>query len=354
MSRSTSLCEFLQPIRKATFFGKNACLLACLLPFLVIGTNPVTAESNLHVPKPGTHPLSIDELRWCRTEVYRLAGEAKEVVPNDYWDIYDYNENVQRYRSVCLDRTYSPDAARRISSELTPAAKQGMRDAGTRRFAFSRVQRNKNRIYVASTETRAFDASNLDSAAVANLRQWDEAFLLGKNEANRVEIEWVAGIPPARMTGWIDQSSFSPGNGGEAREAYCRANRGAPVGPNELLHGSLTRERFMLLQVRNPTPQDAYVKLLRPGQGVVVAFVVKAGFTRTINGLPQGEFEVAYATGIEFSRGCRSFVKRGFTGRVSQPIIYDDHSYEWEISLRTPSMSLSSRDTNAYAEFEAL
>ena len=319
-----------------------------------MGTNPATAESNLRIPKPGTSPLSNDELRWCRTEVYRLAGEAKDVDQSDYWEIYDYNENVQRYRNGCVDRTFSTDAARRIATELTPVVKQGMRDAGTRRFAFGRIHRDENRIYVTSTVTNVFDSNQPDSAQIAHLRLWDEAFLLGGNEADRVEIEWVTGIPPVRMTGWIDRSSYSPGNGGQARETYCLANRGAPIGPNELLYGRLSRDRFMLLQVRNPTPQDAYVKLLRPGQGVVVAFVVKSGFTRTINGLPQGEFEIAYATGIEFSRGCRSFVKRGFTGRVTQPIIFDDHSYEWEISLRAPSMEITGRDTRAYAEFEAL
>lgn len=325
-----------------------------LLSYSIICTNPATAESNQQIPKPGTHPLSLEELRWCRTEVLRLAGEAKEVDQNDYWEIYDYNENVQRYRSLCLDRTSLPEAGRRIASELTPVVKQGMRDAGTRRFAFGRVYRNDNRIFVTSKKTKVFDASRADAPQVADLRQWDEAFLLGGNETNRVEIEWVTGIPPARKTGWIDQSSYTSGNGGQAREAYCRANRGAPIGPTELLHGALSRDRFMLLQIRNPTPQDAYVKLIRPGEGVVIAFVVKAGFTRTVNGLPMGEFRVAYATGIEFSRGCNSFVKRGFAGHVSQPIIFDEHSYEWEISLRAPSMDLAARDTNAYAEFEAL
>ena len=326
----------------------------CLLASFFIGMNPVTADSNQRIPESGTNPLSIEELRWCRSEVFRLVGASKEVDQSDYWDIYDYNENVERYQSLCLDRTASPNAVRLVTSELTPAVKQGLRDAGTRRFAFGRVHRDENRIYVISKKTTVFNGSHSGSAHVADLRQWDEAFLLGGNVVNRVEIEWLTGMPAVRNTGWINRSSYLLGNGGQARETYCRANRGAPIGPNELLQGALSRDRFMLLQIRNPTPQDAYVKLLRSGEGVVVAFVVKAGFSRTINGLPRGEFSVAFATGIEFSRGCNSFVKRGFAGRVSQPIIYDDHSYEWEISLRTPSMSLSSRDTNAYAEFEAL
>ena len=92
----------------------------------------------------------------------------------------------------------------------------------------------------------------------------------------------------------------------------------------------------MLLQIRNSTPQDAYVKLLDPTKKVTVSFLVTARSNRTINGLPQGEYEIAFATGSEFSRGCDSFVKRGFSGWVSQPIIFDNHSYEWAISLQTP------------------
>lgn len=354
MRRSKTLYSFSRSAPLVVFRATSACFYVCLLALFILETNPAVAEPSQSVPKRGNTPLSVEELRWCRAEVLRLAGEAKEVDQSDYWEIYDYNENIRRYRDVCLDRDFSQDTARRISNELTPAAKQGMRDAGSRRFAYSRVQRNENRIYVTSNGTSVFNASRPDSAHVAKLRQWDEAYLLGGSAANRVEIEWLTGIPSTRKTGWIDQSSYSFGDGGQARATYCRANRGAPIAPDELLHGTLSRDRFMLLQIRNPTSQDAYVKLLRPGGGVVVAFVIKAGFTRTINGLPKGEFEVVFATGIEFSRGCNSFVKRGFAGRVSHPIIFDDHSYEWEISLRTPSMDISSRDTNAYAEFEAL
>lgn len=325
---------------------------------LFITTGVVTEHSlarpNQQIPEPGTKPLSIEELRWCRTEVHLLAGEAKEVDQNEFWEIYDYNENVRQYRNRCVERTSSQNAARQIDSELTPDTKQGIRDAGARRFAFGRVTRDANRVYVAPTHTGVFEASARDATEIDILRQWDEAFLLGKRESSRVEIEWLVGLPPVRNTGWISATSYRQGNGREAREIYCRANQGVPLEPDDLVRGTPSRDRFMLLQVRNPTPQDAYVKVIRPNKDVVVAFLVKAGTRRTINGLPIGEFGVAFATGLEFSRGCDSFVKRGFAGRVSQPIIFDEHSYEWEISLQTPSMDITARDTRAYAEFEAL
>ena len=309
---------------------------------------------DLEIPRHGKEPLSVEELRWCRTEVLLLAGEAKEVDQNEYWEIYDYNQNVQRYRNVCLDRTFSQDASRRVASELTPITKQGIRDAGVRRFAFGRINRNENRIYITSKRTSVFDANHPHAIQIADLRRWDEAFLMGQRESDRVEVEWSFGLPPVRRTGWIDETSYLPGSGHHAREEHCRAIKGAPLEPEELVRGSPSRDRFMLLQVRNPTPQDAYVKLVRLDKEVVVAFLVNATSNRTINGLPKGEFEVVYATGYEFSRGCDSFVIRGFAGRVSQPIIFDDYSYEWEISLKTPSMDFSARDTRAYAEFEAL
>lgn len=324
-----------------------------LLLFFIV-TKPTPAQSNQQVPQPDSEPLSIEELRWCKNEVFRLSGEAKEVDQSEYWEIHDYNQNVTRYRNLCLNRTSLADAAQRISNELTPTAKQGVRDAGVRRFAFSRLNRNENRIYVTSERAKVFQSNRPDAPQVAELRQWEEAFLLGRTQSNRVEIEWLIGIPQIRNTGWIVKSDYSPGNGKQAREAYCRANQGAPVQANELVLGNLSRDRFMLLQVHNLAPQDAYVKLLQTDRNVIVSFLVAAHSNRTINGLPQGEYEIAYATGFEFSRGCGSFVKRGFTGRVSQPIIFDDHSYEWAISIKTPTGVTTARDTRAYSEFESL
>lgn len=334
--------------RRSTFSILWLLLLVC------IETNSINAQSNQQIPQQNTDALSIEEVRWCKNEVYRLAGEAKEVDQNDYWEIHDYNLHVKRYRSLCLNRSSPPNSANRVTKELTAVAKEGIRDAGIRRFAFGRINRNENRVYVTSMQTRVFESSHPNALQVGDLRKWEEAFLLGKSRAERVEIEWLMGTQPTRKTGWIAASSYSRGNGRQVREAYCRANKGAPVGAGELLHGTLSRARFMLLQVRNSTAQDAYVKLLDPGKKVAVSFLVKARANRTINGLPKGEYEIAFATGSEFSRGCGSFVKRGFSGWVSQPVVFDDHSYEWAISLQTPEREITVHDTRAYAEFDAL
>ena len=334
--------------------GRTVISIFWLLLLFCIETNPITAQSNQQIPQQNTDALSIEEVRWCKNEVYRLAGEANEVDQNDYWEIHDYNLHVTRYRSLCLDRSSPPNSASRITNELTSVVKQGNREAGVRRFAFSRINRNENRIYVTSMQTRVFESSHPNAIQVGDLRQWEEAFLLGKSRAERVQIEWLMGTQPTRKTGWIATSSYSRGNGRQVREAYCRANKGTPVGADELLHGTLSRDRFMLLQVRNSTPQDAYVKLLGPDKKVTVSFLVTARSNRTINGLPKGEYEIAFATGSEFSRGCGAFVKRGFSGWVSQPVVFDDHSYEWAISLQTPEREITVHDTRAYAEFDAL
>ena len=325
-----------------------------MLLLLCVVASPIYGQPNQQIPQMNSNALSMEEVRWCRHEVFRLAGEASEVRQSDYWEIHDYNLHVRRYRSLCLNRASAPNSDGLITKELTPVAKQGIRDAGVRRFAYGRINRNENRIYVTSTHTSVFESSRSDSVRVGDLRQWEEAFLLGESHAERVEIEWLMGTKPNRKTGWIDKSSYSRGNGRQAREAYCHANKGTPIGADELLHGTLSRDRFMLLQIRNATPQDAYVKLLDPTKKVTVSFLVTARSNRTINGLPQGEYEIAFATGSEFSRGCDSFVKRGFSGWVSQPIIFDNHSYEWAISLQTPDREITVHDTRAYAEFESL
>ena len=354
MKRVVSLPVIVQ--RKPPFDRRRRCVFWSILRVLLLCVVTATAFAQPHrqVFHLSSEPMSIEELRWCRDEVLRLAGEAKEVDQNKYWEIHDYNENVDQYRSRCLNRSSSTEATPRLTNELTSTAKQGMREAGVRRFAFKRVHRSENQIFVKSKRINVFESSRRDAATVADLRQWEEAFLLGVTEANRVKIEWLTGIPQTRQTGWISESSYALGNGRMARETYCRANRGEPIRDDELMHGELSRERFMLLQIHNSTPQDAFVKLLSPERNVIVSFIVKAHSNRTINGLPQGEYEVAYATGFEFSRGCGSFVQRGFNGRVSQPIIFDDHNYEWEISLQIPSGEITTKDIRAYVEFESL
>ena len=131
--------------RRSRLFGLWMLLLLCVV------ASPIYGQPNQQIPQMNSNALSMEEVRWCRHEVFRLAGEASEVRQSDYWEIHDYNLHVRRYRSLCLNRASAPNSNGLITKELTPVAKQGIRDAGVRRFAYGRINRNENRIYVTST-----------------------------------------------------------------------------------------------------------------------------------------------------------------------------------------------------------
>ncbi len=319
-------------------------------------TDIAVSQVGEEFPTAGDKPLSLEQLRWCRNEVIRLQGEATEVNQEQYWEIYAFNENVRRYRTLCTDRATVQEDTDSVSIELSSKARQGIRNAGARRFAFSRIKRSDRRIYVTTKVAKVFDSASQDSSKFTLLRQWDEAFRLEGHESNRVQIEWLDSSPLTRRTGWINEKNFAQGYGELIRKDFCRANKGNPLDPNELVRGTPSRDRFMLLQVHNATTKDAYVKLLQSNVNVIASFVVSADSTRTINGLPRGDYEVAFVTGTEFSRGCESFINRGHAGRLVERIIYDEYSFEWAISLQAPdSTGLTSiQNMREYAEFEAL
>ena len=319
-------------------------------------TDIAVSQPGEELPTVGDEPLSLEQLRWCRNEVIRLQGEATEVNQEQYWEIYAFNENIRRYRTLCSDRATVQEHADSVSIEQTTEVRQGIRNAGARRFAFSRIERSDRRIYVTAKEAKVFDSASQDSSPITLLRQWEEAFRLKGHESNRVHIEWLDSSPLTRRTGWINETNFARGNGELIRKDFCRANKGDPLDSNELVRGTPSRDRFMLLQVHNATTKDAYVKLLQSNVNVIASFVVSSDATRTINGLPRGDYEVVFVTGTEFSRGCESFINRGHAGRLKERIIYDEYSFEWAISLQAPNSAglTSIQNMREYAEFEAL
>ena len=118
-----------------------------------------------------------------------------------------------------------------------------------------------------------------------------------------------------------------------ARTAFCRANKGDPVGPNELLQGNNSKERYMLLQVHNPTEYEAYVTLTDDRSQAITSFMVAAGSTQVVNGLPESTYAVAYVMGKEFSRGCSSFIQLKYTRSLTGKIVFTKFNPEWRVSL---------------------
>ena len=339
--------------RTPRFGYVRAALSIFVLVFLL--TNFVKAQTPAEKVPVGNGQLALDELRWCHAELLRIKGEATAVKKDQFWDIYDYNKTAHRYKTLCTKKLVKAEHQRTVTAEFSETVKRGFSDAGSRRFALGRLAREQKRIYVATARARLLESSIVDAHQVGELYQWNEGFKIGERVGNRVEIEWqTPSIPPVRNTGWIDIGSTKPGNGMEARADYCRTNQGKPINPRELLRGVQSQDRFMILQVHNVLQEDAYVKLLRDTNDVVASFLVNPGATRVINGLPSGTYELAFMTGVEFSRGCESFVNRRSVGRMAKPIIFDKHNHEWAVSLQIPTASSNTIDSRAFAEFENL
>ena len=337
---------------------KTSSKLLQLLGFFVVGylaTHIVTAQSPKAIMPSGSKVLSLPEYRWCRSELLRLEGEATEVDRSSYWEILDYNDTVKRYRSICSGKQTSKADSQTVTQELTPSAKHALQEAGKRRFIFRRIAREDRRVHVATTEAPVHQHTTPGSTVLVTRTKWQEAYVTGDPRDSKVEIEWLSTAEPKRrITGWIDEQSLARGSGDKARSDYCQLNKGEPPEPDEFIRGTRSSDRFMLLQIRNPSRQDAYVKLLNSNNSVFASFLVPPNNTRTINGLPQDTYSIAFSTGSEFSRGCDSFVSRAYAGFMQKSIVYDTHTTEWRINLNIPDSKSHPIDRASHTIFEKL
>lgn len=287
------------------------------------------------MPTAETKVLSAPELRWCRTERLRLSGEAAAANREVYWEIFDYNQRVKRYRNLCTNKQADPRDVSAVKAELNEVAIEGMREAGARQAVYARIARQDRLMHVAMSTAAVFDRADQSRRRIAALDRWTDVYQLNGLNEDAVAIEWLEGDTElVRRTGWINTGDLAPGSGTEARTQYCRARKGPPLGTNELIRGIPSRERFMLLQVHNPASLDAYVTLTNALNGDVVSLVVPAGTTRVVNGLPESTYHAKFITGSEFSRGCESFVSLGIEGVLLEPIVFSKYNTEWAISLR--------------------
>ena len=108
------------------------------------------------------------------------------------------------------------------------------------------------------------------------------------------------------------------------------------------------------LSVRNGTGKDAYVKLVNERGDVVVTFLAADALTARVSGIPQGSYELAFATGTRFSRGCDTFSEPASANRFAQRLEFGPDGGGWEVTLH------SVRDGNAqtlgmnYDDFDEL
>ena len=278
--------------------------------------------------------LTDAELRWCLQEPYRLTGERTAFANDDKWSIVDFNRAVANYRAKCAKRRFTSAQAKPIRDELTPRNTQALVDEGKRRAAYRTAASNARRLYVTDKSSYTYANSDQDSEPIELLERWTDLRATGNVQDNWVAVEWVSNKNRTTLkSGWVKETMITRGNGTELRTEYCLKHQGAPLSANELLTGEPTNRRYMLLRVRNTMTEDALVRVRHADQRIEVAFLVPAGGTKTINGLPQTTYYVDYDSGKQYSRGCGTFVYLGRPGRHTKPIAYDDNRYMWEVQL---------------------
>jgi hypothetical protein len=62
------------------------------------------------------------------------------------------------------------------------------------------------------------------------------------------------------------------------------------------------------MSVKNATGQDVMVRLKTQNGRTLIAFFVAGGAETTIDGIPDGTFRAAFATGRNYSRACTVFL----------------------------------------------
>ena len=108
------------------------------------------------------------------------------------------------------------------------------------------------------------------------------------------------------------------------------------------------------VKVDNGATQDAYMKLIGESDKVALSFYVAAGQTASVENIRTGSYEIAFATGSRFSRGCDSFSQRGYAEKFARRIDYDKTTAGWTIELRSASDGNTRANTMSYDDFDKL
>ncbi|MYD44466.1 MAG: hypothetical protein F4W90_11330, partial [Gammaproteobacteria bacterium] len=135
--------------------------------------------------------LTKAELRWCRAEKLRLQGEAEETNREDFWEVYDYNQNVKQERDLCLGRRFDTVHGREIEGEFNETVQAGIRKAGMRRTIYSRVSRKDRLMHVASSQASVFDSDQSRMNRIDSLERWYDVYRMGEKSGVFSEVEWL-------------------------------------------------------------------------------------------------------------------------------------------------------------------
>ena len=321
-------------IKISQLFGK-ACVLAMGFVFSTGLAVESHAENREEVPDADAQ-LTRSELRWCKFEVVRLAGAGNEINRNEEWEVDDYNREIKVYNELCTNKEYLSSDMRTVEGELTGDKQLALQSEGTLRVLEAREERENRRLFVADETASIRLAPEETGPELGQVRRWGELIATGRTQGAWYEVEWkVPSVERALQLGWVLGGLVERGSGTEARFNYCETHAGQRAQHNEIVRGQIDSASSNWLVVNNGTGMDAYVKLVDQYDRLAVSFLVGTVESAKIEGIPLGSYEILFANGSSFSRGCDSFSRPGRATRFAQGIEYHADGQGWEITLHT-------------------
>ncbi|WP_275887162.1 SH3 domain-containing protein [Arenimonas caeni] len=109
---------------------------------------------------------------------------------------------------------------------------------------------------------------------------------------------------PGGQDGYISSSLLERGTFQEVRNLVCKDDEKRKPYSGEILKQTLTGQHQLTV---NAGSQDVLVKL-RQGTQTVLAFYVNQGQSGVVRSVPEGHFNLMFASGEEFSRKCLEFM----------------------------------------------
>ncbi|MDE0278531.1 MAG: hypothetical protein OYH76_21755 [Defluviicoccus sp.] len=293
--------------------------------------------------------LTLAELRWCVFEPVRLEGDSAETAAVAHWEVDGHNARLRAYRERCSKKTYRVKDKTAVESELTPEKRKALRDDGIARVRQARAERERRRVHVRVEAATVRASPESTGEELGRIRRWGDLIRTGRTQGPWYEVEWR--VP---QSGWVLEGLVQAGSGEKARFDFCERHAGRRAGHNEIVRGRIEPGRVGSIRVLNDTGMDAYVKLVNREGKVALAFLVGEGRTAALKGIPLGSYDIAFATGSKFSRGCDSFSKRGNAGKFADRIDYDADSGGWTLSLHRVRGGSARTNAMSYEDFDGL
>ena len=324
---------------------------ASILP---AGGSELDAEYEESIPNEDQQ-LTPDELKWCIFESVRLAGERDDVNTQISWEVDNYNERSTLYRERCVQKKYYERDKTAVEDELTTGKRAALREHGAARVSNARAEREERRFHVKEQVARVLEAPEHAAAELGRVPQWGDLTATGRVQGPWHEVEWHAASPERALTvGWVLGGLLGRGSGTEARFAYCEHYADGRAKHNDVVRRDIDSHTLNSLAVENGLADNAYVKLIRGQDGAVISLYVEAGKTASLSGIPGGSYEIAFATGSRFSRGCDSFSQRGTARRFAEPVDYGHRAVVWTLSLHDVNDGNARVNSIDYDDFDRL